>query len=178
VPAPEPRTAELDQPLAAISDPVTGLYVRHYLLHRLAYEAARSARYQNPLGCLLFGVDGVETFVEQLGRASTDRLLIEIANVFRRAARVTDVIGRASEDVFLMIAPHTDVAGARHSASRLQRLICDHHFDLPAKHLRVDVSVGFAATAGASFADNLALFGRAESALAQARAGKEKVVEG
>ncbi len=177
-PAPEPRAVEPDQPLAAISDPVTGLYARHYLLHRLAYEAARSARYQNPLACILFGVDEADALVEKHGRATTDRLFIEVANIFRRAARVTDVIGRAGDDEFLMIAPHTDANGARHSATRLQRMICEHQFDLLGKHTRVNISVGFAATAGASFADNLALLGRAEAALVRAREGKEKIVEG
>ncbi len=177
-PVPEPRVGEPDQQLAAISDPVTGLYARHYLVHRLAYEAARSARYQNPLACLLFGVEELAALSEKHGRATSDRLLIEVANVFRRAARVTDVIGRAGDDEFLMVAPHTDANGARHSATRLQRLICEHHFDLPIKHLRINIAVGFAATVGASFADNLALLGRAEAALIQAKEGKEKVIEG
>ena len=178
VPILEPRASEPDQHLTAISDPVTGLYARHYMLHRLSYEAARSARYQIPLACLLFNLEEVNALTEKYGHASGDRMLIEVASIFRRAARVADVIGRAADDEFLMIAPHTDVNGARQSATRLQRLICEHHFDLPSRHTRLNAAVGFAAAAGASLADNLALLGRAEAALSEAKEGKEKVMEG
>ncbi len=177
-PAPEPRAVEPDQHLAGISDPLTGLYARHYLLHRLAYEAARSARYQSSLACILFGVEDFKRLVEEIGRPSAERVLVETANVFRRSARVTDIIGRAGEDEFLMIAPHTDLKGANHSAARLQRLICEHHFDLPAKHSTINIAVGLAAATGPSLADNLALLGRAEAALIRAREGKEKIMVG
>ncbi len=177
-PSAEPRVIEPDQHLAGISDPLTGLYARHYLLHRLAYEAARSARYQSSLACILFGIDRFKNLVEEAGRASADRVLIETANIFRRSARVTDIIGRAGEDEFLMIAPHTDVKGANHSAARLQRLICEHHYALPAKYGQLALSVGLAAATGPSLADNLALLGRAEGALIRARDGSEKIVTG
>lgn len=177
-PVPEPRATEPDQHLAAISDALTGLYARHYLLHRLAYEAARSARYQNSLACILFGIDPFKELVAEAGPAGADRVLIETANIFRHSARVTDIVGRSAEDEFLMIAPHTELKGAQHSAMRLQRLICEHHFDLPPKHERLEVSVGLSAAAGPSLADNLALLGRAEAALARAREGKEKIVVG
>ncbi|HZQ06632.1 MAG TPA: response regulator, partial [Anaerolineae bacterium] len=38
------QSFNLDRALSAISDPLTGLYARHYMLHRLAYEAARATR--------------------------------------------------------------------------------------------------------------------------------------
>ncbi len=178
LPAPEMRAVDPDRHLTAISDPVTGLYARHYMLHRLGYEAARSARYHTPLSCVLFGLPDWKGLVEELGRAAGDRVLIEVANVFRRSARVADVIGRAAEDQFLMIAPHTDERGAMLSAARLRRLICEYHYDLPAKHANIDLAVGLAGAPGPSLADNLALLGRAEAALSEALTGKEKIIAG
>ncbi len=167
-----------DEHLHSIIDPVTGLYARHYLLHRLAYEAARSARYHVPLSCILFGVNDFEALVEGLGKARGDRLLIEIAGVFRHSARVSDIVGRAGEDEFLMITPHTDEGGARVSAERLQRLVGEMKADLPPPHSRVSFSCGIAGAPGSSLADNLALLGRAEGALLIAREGQEKIVVG
>jgi diguanylate cyclase (GGDEF)-like protein len=179
LPAPDLRSTEPDRPLAAITDSLTGLYLRHYLLHRLAYEAARAARYATPLSCILFGVDQYKALVEEEGRTRGNHLLVEIANFFRRSGRAADVIGRAGEDEFLAIAPHTDKVGARILAMRMPRQMSDYDFDLPAKYLPIHISVGYASAMGPSLADNLALLGRAESALLRARTESgEKVAAG
>lgn len=179
MPSPEPRSVEPDRPLAPITDPLTGMYMRHYLLHRLAYEAARAARYGTPLSCILFGVNRYTPLVQDLGSAKGDHLLIEIANLFRRAGRGADVIGRVGDDEFLVIAPHTDKVGARSLATRVPKLISEHSFDLPAKYLPLHIVAGYASAPGPSLADNLALLGRAEAALLRARVEKsEKVAAG
>lgn len=178
-PSPEPRAVEPDRPLSAITDPLTGMYMRHYVLHRLAYEAARAARYSTPLSCILFGVNRYTPLVQDLGSAKGDHLIVEIANLFRRAGRGADVIGRIGDDEFLVIAPHTDKAGARSLATRLPKLIDEHSFDIPAKYLPLHIVAGYASAPGPSLADNLALLGRAEAALLRARAEKsEKVAAG
>lgn len=169
LPVPDPRAVEPDGPLAAITDPLTGLYMRHYVLHRLAYEAARAARYGTPLSCILFGVDQYKALVEEHGRISGNHLLVEMANFFRRSGRASDVIGRVGEDEFLVIAPHTDKAGAHVLATRLPRLIGEQDFGLPKKYLPIHISVGYASANGPSLADSLALLGRAEAALLRAR---------
>ncbi len=177
LPAPAVRALDPDGHLAAISDPLTQLYERHYLLHRLAYEAARSARYSIKLTCILFSVDRFETITDELGTLERDRVLVEIANLFRRAARVSDVIGRTGDDQFLVLAPHTNEAGARNYATRVRQLIRDHSFNLPNKTV-VSASVGVASAPGTSLADNLALIARAEVALNQARTDDKGVVVG
>jgi two-component system cell cycle response regulator len=179
LPPPEPRAIEPHRPLAAISDRLTGLYARHYLLHRLSYEAARAARYSSALSCILFGVDHFRELVEDGGRVSGDHLLVEIAHFFRHSARASDIIGRSGEDEFLVIAPHTEKAGALNCAMRLRKLMQEHRFDLPANCLPVHISVGYASAPGPSLADNLALLGRAEAALLLARTESDgKVVAG
>lgn len=169
IPSPQSRSVDPDRPLAAISDSLTGLYARHYLLHRLSYEAARASRYSIALSCILFGIDHYKELVETLGRSRGDYLLAEIANLFRRTARASDVIGRATEDEFLMIAPHTDKAGALNCAVRLRKFAREQRFDLPAKYLPLPISIGYASAPGPSLADNLALLGRAEAALLRAK---------
>jgi two-component system, cell cycle response regulator len=179
LPPPEPRAVEPDRPLAAITDPLTGMYMRHYLLHRLVYEAARAARYSTAIACILFGVHRYAELVQDLGSAKGDHLLVEIANLFRRAGRGSDVIGRVGDDEFLVIAPHTDKAGAQNLAMRLPKALSEHSFDLPGRYLPLHLVAGYASAPGPSLADNLALFGRAEAALLRARAEKgEQVAAG
>ncbi len=164
--------------IAEIIDPVTGLYNRHYMLHRLTYEAARSARYHVPLSCILFGIENFQPLTEELGQACADGMLVEIANIFRHSARVSDIVGRVGPDEFLMITPHTNAEGARVSAARIQRTISIHRFDLSEGHNRIGISVGLAGAPGPSLADNLALLGRAEAALARAREGEGNILVG
>ena len=163
------RVTDADRELSAISDPLTGLYERHYMLHRLAYEGARTVRYKTPLSCVLFGVDRFEGLATRVGQVLATGVLVGIANLFRRASRVSDVIGRAGADEFLVITPHTDEEGAQKFATRVLKLVRAHDFDLPAKDSKVTVSAGIAGTLGASLAESLTLMGRAEAALDQAR---------
>lgn len=179
LPTPAVRALEPDKQLAAISDPLTGLYARHYALHRLAYEAARSARYKTNLACILFGVSDFTRLVEACGSLVGDRVLIAVANILRHGARVVDIIGRGRADEFMVIAPQTDPTGARQFAVRVEQMVAEHAFELPAPRLEVQICAGMATANGSSLADNLALLGRAEDALNRARAEhQERIVLG
>ncbi len=175
---PELLAADTDEHLTAITDPVTGLYSRHYMLHRLAYEAARAARYRTPVACLLFGVDKLDQITHDLGPAMADKLLTQMANVFRRSSRASDVIGRGDKCEFLMVAPQTDEWGAQRTAVRLRVVLREQQYDLPAPYNRVDVAVGYAAALGGSVSENLALLARAEGALSRADAEQEHKIMG
>jgi|YNPNPStandDraft_1061719.scaffolds.fasta_scaffold29589_3 diguanylate cyclase (GGDEF)-like protein len=170
-----PVRAENDWMLA-ILDPLTRLYHRRYLLHRLAYEAKRSARYQTPLAVLLVDVDNLQAINRAYGILTGDSVLIEMGQLLLRMMRRAEIIGRADRQDFMIIAPQTQPAGARTLAERVCQTIGEHHFVLEKLDLHVTVSVGVAANARGDVADHLALLGRAEVALARAkRRGKNRV---
>lgn len=173
-----PVRAENDWMLA-ILDPLTRLYHRRYLLHRLAYEAKRSARYQTPLAVLLVDVDNLHTINRAHGILTGDSVLIEMGQLLLGMTRRAEIIGRADRQDFMIIAPQTDAAGAHALAERVRKMIGEHHFVLKQLDLHVTVSVGVAANAQGDVADHLALLGRAEVALARAkRRGKNRVEVG
>lgn len=167
-----------EEDLQAISDPITGLYARHYMLHRLAYEAARSARYKNPVSCLLFGIIGLEDLMERDGTASANQLLVEVGRVLERSVRSTDILGRADKAEFLLVAPQTDERGAHRSATRLRQVAVDHTYTLRPPFDHIDIAVGVASAFGGSVSENLALLARAEGALSEARENKDRVLVG
>ena len=167
--------AESDYQLSAISDTRTGLYGRTYMLHRLAYEAARAARYQHPISAVLIGVRNIEDF-KQAGQSGTDRVHITIANFLRRSLRVVDLVGRTDTSEFLIIAPHTDASGAEALAKRIQKGIESAGVDLNGAKMPIQVCVGIGVSSTTSLADNLALFARAESALDTARNSAEQSI--
>jgi len=162
--------------LYAILDPLTRLYHRRYLLHVLAYEAARSTRYRTPVSVLLVDVDNLKEINQQSGTLSGDNVLVEVGQLLRRLARSTDILGRSDTQDFLIVAPQTDAKGVRVLANRIVRTISEHHFIAEKLDLHVTVSVGAAYSEGADLSENLALLGRAEGALDRAkRAGKNRV---
>ena len=162
--------------LLAILDPLTRLYHRRYLLHLLAYESARSARYKTPLAVLLADVDNLKNINRQYGILTGDNVLVEVGQLLRKMARACDFVGRANTQDFMILAPQTDTRGARVLAERICQTISEHHFVAEKLDLHVTVSVGGACVGGLDLSDNLALLGQAESALGRAkRAGKNRV---
>jgi diguanylate cyclase (GGDEF)-like protein len=169
----EPRSNDTMQ---AILDRLTQLYNRRYLLHRLAYEAARSARYSNPLAVLLIDIDNLKAINTQYGSLTGDNVLIEAGQLVRKTARVADIVGRSDTQDFMVLAPETDEPGTLTLANRFRKIISENHFVATRLDLHVTVSVGVAFAQGNDLAENLALFGRAETALDRAKhAGKNRV---
>jgi two-component system cell cycle response regulator len=162
--------------MLAILDPLTRLYHRRYLLHLLAYEAARSTRYKTPLAVLLVDVDNLKDINRQYGILTGDNVLVEAAQWIRKLARATDIVGRCDTQDFMILAPQTDLKGVRILAERVSRAISEHHFIAEKLDLHVTVSVGAACAEGSDLSENLALLGRSEGALDRAkRAGKNRV---
>jgi two-component system cell cycle response regulator len=162
--------------MLAILDPLTRLYHRRYLLHLLAYEAARSARYKTPLAVLLVDVDNLKEINRQYGILTGDNVLVEVAQLLRKLARATDILGRCDTQDFMILAPQTDAKGTRILAQRLAHGIAEHHFVAEKLDLHVTVSVGAACAEEFDLSENLALLGRGEGALDRAkRAGKNRV---
>ncbi len=172
----EVRQHEGDAMLYAIIDPLTRLYNRRYLLHRLAYEATRSVRYKTPLCLLMIDVDNLADINHDHGILYGDAVLVEVAQVLKRLVRVSDVVGRCNSQDYMVLMPQTDEGGARLLAERIQQTVSQHHFVAEKLDLHVTVSIGGACAEGGDLTENLALVGRGEAALDRAKqTGKNRV---
>lgn len=172
----ELRQHEGDAMLYAIIDPLTRLYNRRYLLHRLAYEATRSVRYRTPLCLLLIDVDNLADINYDHGILYGDAVLVEVAQVLKKLARVSDIVGRCNSQDYMLLLPQTDEAGARLLADRILQNVSQHHFVAEKLDLHVTVSIGVACSEGNDLTENLALVGRSEAALDRAKqAGKNRI---
>ncbi len=171
------RSRESETTLLAITDPLTQLYHRRYILHRLAYEAARAVRYAAPLTVLLVDVDNLSEVNQRYGVLQGDAVLMEVGLLLKKLARTTDVVGRYDTQDFLILTPQTDAQGARVLAERIRKMAEEQTLD--ADQFKVTVSIGVASTAGKDLAENLALAGRAAAALDRAKhSGKNRVEVG
>lgn len=163
----------------SINDPLTHVYQRRYAIHRLAYEAARSVRYKNPLSVLLVDVDHLEEINREHGMLIGDTVLIEVAQILYRTLRRTDLIGRYDLQDFILVLPETPEDNAVKLADRVCRTVAETKFLNGKLNLRATVSVGVAGANGTDMAENLALIGRAATALDHAkREGKNRLERG
>jgi two-component system cell cycle response regulator len=179
--APDARSDAKSAPAEAlnITDSPTGLFSRSYVLHRLAYECARAARYHHNIGVSLLGVREFDRIVKRHGQRGADHICMDIAGLVRRSVRMVDLVGRTATDEFLVIAPDTDLEGARAAAIRLCNILEAATFQVSDVRERVQVCAGIAAVSESNMAENLALFANAESALQRARSNpKARVVNG
>ena len=165
--------------MLAILDPLTQLYHRRYMLHRLGYEAKRSARYKTSLAVLLVDVDNLKEINREYSILTGDSVLIEAGQLLFSFLRQAEIVGRNDTQDFLIMAPQTDIVGVTKLAERICQTIAEHHFILEKLDLHVTVSVGVAWVNGVDLSENLALLGRAEVALTRAKhAGKNRAEVG
>lgn len=124
------------------TDPLTGV------ANRMGVTQAAKAIFSNraPLSaCVIFmDVDHFKRINDTRGHDSGDRILAEIAEVFRRCLRKSDVIGRWGGEEFLLICPGVDQAGGLSVAEKIRQSVAAHVFDQKQSPLKITLSLGVA----------------------------------
>jgi len=163
---------------AAITDGLTGLYVRRFALHRLREELRRARRYGNELSLVMCDIDHFKAVNDTWGHPAGDAVLVAVAEIIQAQLRVeVDVAGRYGGEEFLLVLPETRLGAGVIAAERLRSVIDSTEFALASgETIRVTMSFGLAqfdAEAGES-AD--ALIARADVALYESKgAGRNRV---
>lgn len=128
--------------LEAITDALTQLNNRRFLLDRLREEQSRANRCGQQLGAIMLDIDKFKTVNDGHGHDAGDIVLGEIANILRRTSRVQDVVARYGGEEFCVLLPDTTVGGAVQAAERLREAIASHQFPPAAGIETITVSVG------------------------------------
>lgn len=163
----------------ALTDELTRLPNRRRLMEEGLRLLQICIRAGNPCSCMVIDVDHFKQINDQYGHAVGDRVLTELAAVFRQALRGADLLGRLGGEEFLVVCTNTGPQEARQLADRLRQGLKDlAHGQLA--ELRITVSIGVA-TLNAADGDGAALFDRliltADMAMYQAKAsGRDQVV--
>jgi diguanylate cyclase (GGDEF)-like protein len=156
-------------------DTLTGLANRRAVLEELQGRFDLSRRHRRPLAILMCDLDHFKQINDTLGHGAGDLVLQEFGQRIRETLRTTDVAGRIGGEEFLVIAPETDLEGARLLAERLRLAAAGQPFQVP-RTLRVTCSLGVAQRTQED-RDAGALLARADRALyAAKRAGRNQVV--
>lgn len=104
----------------AVTDPLTGLYNRHYLNEQLERIHAAAARHHRPYALLALDLDGFKRINDTAGHVAGDAALVAFALELRSVVRGDDIVVRTGGDEFVVLLPEASVADAVALAGRLQ----------------------------------------------------------
>jgi diguanylate cyclase (GGDEF)-like protein len=106
----------------AVLDPVTHMFNRRYILHRLREEVARCQRHGTALTLLALDLDCFKQINDEYGHAIGDHVLRSFGEGLQRATRGSDVVGRYGGDEFIAILPDCSTGQIQHVLERLNGL--------------------------------------------------------
>ena len=140
----------------AITDPLTGLKSRRYMLLTMGGDIAVAERKRRnaPFGVrpsdadrvfLLIDLDRFKSVNEEFGHEAGDTLLIQVADVLRESCRASDTIARWGGDEFLLVSRFSDRRTGPVLAERIRAAFEGRVFDLgEGREVRCTCSIGFA----------------------------------
>jgi diguanylate cyclase (GGDEF)-like protein len=138
----EKRTHELER--LALTDPLTGLLNRRAIVDLARSELKRHARYPSPFALGLVDIDFFKEINSRFLLTGGDEVLKSLAKVLTDSLRSTDSLGRWGGEEFMVVAPETDLEGARVLAERIRSTVEETIIHYNSHPIRVTLSVGFA----------------------------------
>lgn len=163
--------------IQADRDGLTKIGNRRSFEVRLADEAARHGRYDQPLSLILVDLDHFKTVNDTHGHQAGDEVLRELAALLGEGLRSSDYPARYGGEEFAVILPHTSREQAGLLAERLRQRVAERVFRAGASKagLSLTLSAGVASMAAGATAQDLVLL--ADQALYLAKnGGRNRVV--
>ena len=161
----------------ALTDGLTGLYNRSYLLAHLERLLRRAVDGADPVSVLMFDIDGFKQVNDGYGHAAGDAVLREVALRATRNLRSLDLIARYGGDEFVVVMPETSLTVALSVAERLRQTIAGAPILAPQPPQPIEATVSIGAAAATAGDTAATLLHHADQALYAAKnGGRNRVV--
>lgn len=130
----------------ALTDSLTGLYNRRYLMAHLDGLLARASEGNQGPSLLLFDIDEFKRVNDTHGHAAGDAVLKEVAGRVSRHVRGFDLVVRYGGEEFVVVLPETPLPVALVVADRVRSVVAEKPIEVPQLPvgLSVTISVGVA----------------------------------
>jgi two-component system cell cycle response regulator len=139
------RKLQISLEQMVVSDPLTGLHNRRYLMDRMLQEMTRSDRHGEPLALAMIDLDAFKPINDQFGHVLGDKVLRAVGSAISKSVRVSDIAARYGGDEFAVILPQTPAEGAMRVCERLLRNISEIVLqDETGRTFRITASLGLA----------------------------------
>jgi diguanylate cyclase (GGDEF)-like protein len=113
------RRLEMD----ALTDVLTGLPNRRYLMERLSHDWAVARRSGQPLACMVLDIDHFKQINDTFGHDVGDQVLERVAMILKNSVRSTDVVCRHGGEEFIVVSADSDLESSLRSAERLRHAV-------------------------------------------------------
>jgi diguanylate cyclase (GGDEF)-like protein len=158
----------------AITDELTKLYNRRYVLERLKEERSRALRNKRSLVAMMIDIDKFKLVNDTYGHDAGDIVLQDLSTVVRAVVRAEDVVSRYGGEEFCVLLPEISLESAVQVAERLRGVIARRRLPDAAGAVRISASLGVALLTPEQ--DEAGLLSQADRAMYEAkRAGGNRV---
>ncbi len=163
---------------ASITDPLTGVYNRSYLMDMFGRELTKSLRHDRPLACVMVDVDRFKQINDRYGHLVGDRALQTVAAQIGAQLRRGDVLARYGGEEFVIVLPETDLGGAMVVAEKIRASVASGKIAVGDDPRQLTISLGVASTEPPAQVDSVdELLRLADEALFEAkRQGRDRVL--
>ncbi len=163
----------------AMTDGLTGLWLRRPFLEQLERELVRAGRTHEPLAVLMLDLDNFKAYNDAYGHTAGDAVLLTVADALRQASPPDATVARLGGEEFAVLLPRAAREGAQRIAENLrgavERVLRKTPRTERAGAAPVTVSIGVASFPDDAQAD-LELIRIADQRLYEAkRSGKNRV---
>ena len=125
-----------------VTDGLTQIPNKRYLLEYLEREFSRARRYRRNLSCVMFDIDHFKRINDEYGHLTGDFILKELAHVIKRRIRREEIFARYGGEEFAIVLPECDRESVEDFANTVRRIIEAHEFEFENSCIAVTVSLG------------------------------------
>lgn len=160
----------------ALTDSLTGLFNRRYLMAHLGKMLAEANEGMKPLCILLFDLDHFKNVNDTYGHGVGDEVIREFASRISKQLRSFDMVARLGGEEFVAVLPNIGRHTAFDIAYRLRKVIDEQPFNIPSRgQISVTCSIG-GVILDEQMRDPEQAIDRADKALYQAKASGRNCV--
>lgn len=161
----------------ATQDPLTGAATRRRMMERLEFLISQCERTRMPFSLLIMDLDHFKKFNDTMGHQTGDRLLQDLVKLLGNAVRKGDLVARYGGEEFVVLLANCDSVGAATVAEDLRSDVFKYGLTNLETYRGMQVSISMGAAQWQPGESALALIGRADAALYEAKHGGRNQVK-
>ena len=160
----------------AMTDPLTAVRNRRYLIRRLQEQQSRYERRREVASVIMLDVDHFKQINDRYGHICGDQVLIALARQLEKAMRPTDILARYGGEEFCILLPMTDLDEAKVLAERLRQQVAKLAIACPKVGERIQITISLGIATWRSGDSGQDIIRRADEALYRAKQkGRDRV---
>jgi len=113
----------------SMTDQLTQLHNRLYLVNNFGSEIKRAKRYYYPFSVIMVDIDHFKEVNDTYGHDVGDTVLFSVASILQKNIREIDVLGRWGGEEFLILSPHTQIEEGEILAEKLRKAVEEHELE-------------------------------------------------